>query len=628
MFLTETRAVRLPTPPQMNNRGNYIVSLGNVCRWLAAHAESLGVDIFPGFAASQILFDEDGSVRGVATGDMGIGKDGERKASFEPGIELHARQVLFAEGCRGSLSGQLMNRFGPARRRRPPRPTASASRSCGKPTRRVTVRAASSTPAGWPMDRDTYGGSFLYHLEDNLISVGFVIGLDYRNPYLSPFQEFQRFKTHPAIRKHLEGGKRVAYGARAVNEGGFQSIPRLSFPGGLLIGCAAGFLNVPKIKGSHTAMKSGMTAAEAVFDWLTDGGAPGGEVRDYSERLRATWLWDELYRVRNIRPSFRAGFWAGFSYSAIDTVLLRGRAPWTFHHKPDHEALKPKGACAPIAYPAPDNEISFDRNSSVFLSGTNHEEDQPVHLTLRDAGVPVSVNLKDYDAPEQRYCPAGVYEIVEDDSGPPAADQRAELRSLQDMRHQGSDAEHRLGRARRRRGSQLPEHVGASRPSGLRAPDRTRVSCAWNATGYDNGDERLFADVLPTPVGRVQGAARAAGRVAARFLRGRRRARSGTRGTGVRARPSGPGVRRRGARKRGRGGCLGRACLPLRRLPLGSFGDRGPGRRRRVGLSSRRPRLRPGERGAAAPGPFRPCLRRAISGSARHRPHPGGGRRG
>ena len=416
LFLTKSRALRLPTPPQMNNHGNYIISLGNVCRWLAGEAEALGVEIFPGFAASEVLFHEDGSVKGVATGDMGIGRDGEHKAHFEPGIELHARQVLFAEGCRGHLSRQLMERFA-LLDGVDPQTYGIGIKELWEIKPEMHSQGTVIHTAGWPMDRKTYGGSFLYHLEDNQVSVGFVVGLDYENPYLSPFDEFQRFKTHPAIRPFFEGGKRIAYGARAINEGGFQSIPRLTFPGGMLIGCAAGFLNVPKIKGSHTAIKSGMTAAEAVFDWLAEETPADSEARGYPERLRQTWLWDELRRVRNIRPSFHGGFLSGFLYSAVDTVILRGHAPWTFHHKPDHASLKPKHACEPIDYPKPDGEVSFDRTSSVFLSSTNHEEDQPVHLTLKDSSVPIDINLQIYDAPEQRYCPAGVYEIVEDDEG-------------------------------------------------------------------------------------------------------------------------------------------------------------------------------------------------------------------
>ena len=416
LYLTEKRAFRLPTPPQMANHGNYIISLGNVCRWLAGEAEALGVAIFPGFAAAEVLFHDDGSVKGVATGDMGIGRDGKPKDTFEPGIELHARQVLFAEGCRGHLSRQLMDRFG-LREGVQPQTYGIGLKELWEIDPEQHAPGTVIHTAGWPMDGRTYGGSFLYHLDDNQVAVGFVVGLDYENPWLSPFDEFQRFKTHPAIRPFFEGGKRIAYGARAINEGGFQSIPRLTFPGGMLIGCSAGFVNVPKIKGSHTAMKSGMTAAEAVFDWLTGETQEDAEVRAYGERLRQTWLWDELYRVRNIRPSFHGGFVQGFLYSAIDTVILRGRAPWTFRHRPDHESLKPKKACQAIDYPAPDGEITFDRASSVFLASTNHEEDQPVHLTLKDASVPVDINLALYDAPEQRYCPAGVYEIIEDDDG-------------------------------------------------------------------------------------------------------------------------------------------------------------------------------------------------------------------
>ena len=416
LYLTEKRAFRLPTPPQMANHGNYIISLGNVCRWLASEAEALGVAIFPGFAAAEVLFHDDGSVKGVATGDMGIGRDGKPKDTFEPSIELHARQVLFAEGCRGHLSRQLMDRFG-LREGVQPQTYGIGIKELWEIDPERHAPGTVIHTAGWPMDGRTYGGSFLYHLEDNQVAVGFVVGLDYENPWLSPFDEFQKFKTHPAIRPFFEGGKRIAYGARAINEGGFQSIPRLTFPGGMLIGCAAGFVNVPKIKGSHTAMKSGMTAAEAVFDWLAAETQPDAEVLSYGERLRQTWLWDELYRVRNIRPSFHGGFVQGFLYSAIDTVILRGRAPWTFRHRPDHESLKPKNACQAIDYPAPDGEITFDRASSVFLASTNHEEDQPVHLTLKDASVPVDINLALYEAPEQRYCPAGVYEIIEDDDG-------------------------------------------------------------------------------------------------------------------------------------------------------------------------------------------------------------------
>ena len=418
LFLTHSNAIRLPTPPQMNNHGNYIVSLGNVCRWLGEQAEAAGVDVFPGFAAAEVLFDENGAVRGVATGDMGIGKDGEKTGNYQPGMELLARQTLFAEGCRGHLSKQLMAHYG-LREGVDPQTYGIGIKELWEIDPELHKPGLIVHTTGWPMDSSTYGGSFLYHIEGNQVAVGFVVGLDYENPYLSPFQEFQRFKTHPEIAKFFKGGKRIAYGARAINEGGFQAIPKLTFPGGALIGCSAGFVNVPKIKGSHTAMKTGMLAAEAVFDWLGEENPTTSEVTAYREKLEASWVWEELYKVRNIRPSFHKGFLAGLLYSAIDTVLLRGRAPWTFHHKADHSALKTKDRCKPIDYPKPDGVLTFDRNSSVFLSNTNHEENQPAHLTLKDPAVPISVNLAKYDAPEQRYCPAGVYEIVGQDEGEP-----------------------------------------------------------------------------------------------------------------------------------------------------------------------------------------------------------------
>jgi electron-transferring-flavoprotein dehydrogenase len=409
LFLTASRALRLPTPPQMHNHGNYIISLGNLCRWLGTQAEELGVEIYPGFAAAEVLYDEAGRVRGVATGDMGIGKNGERTARYTPGVELIARETLFAEGCRGSLTKTLIERFG-LREGSDPQTYAIGVKELWE------VAPAHHQPGlvvhtiGWPLDGGTYGGSFLYHLEDRQVAVGFVIGLDYKNPFLSPFEEFQRFKTHPAIRDFFAGGRRISYGARALNEGGFQSIPSVDFPGGALIGCAAGFINVPKIKGSHTAMKSGMVAAETIFARL--GGDEGAAVRD---ALQRSWIWDELYRVRNIRPSFRAGLWGGLLYSALDTYVLRGRAPWTLHHRhPDHTTLIPAKEAPRIDYPRPDGKITFDRLSSVFISNTNHEEDQPPHLKLRDPAKAIGVNYRLYDSPEQRYCPAGVYEIVDD----------------------------------------------------------------------------------------------------------------------------------------------------------------------------------------------------------------------
>jgi electron-transferring-flavoprotein dehydrogenase len=408
LYLTKNRALRLPTPPQMHNHGNYIISLGNLCRWLAEQAEALGVEIYPGFAAAEVLYDASGRVGGVATGDMGIGKDGKPTERYTPGVDLIARETLFAEGCRGSLTKTLIRRFH-LRDGHDPQTYAIGLKELWEvaPERHQPGRVVHTI--GWPLDGSTYGGSFLYHLENHQVAVGFVIGLDYGNPYLNPFEEFQRFKTHPAIRPTFEGGRRIAYGARALNEGGLQSIPRLDFPGGALIGDTAGFLNVPKIKGSHTAMKSGMVAAEVVFERL--GGNAGAQVRPALER---SWIWDELYQVRNIRPSFRLGLWGGLAYSAFDTYVLRGRAPWTLHHHPDHAQLVRASQAPRIEYPRPDGKISFDRLSSVFISNTNHEEDQPSHLRLRDPAKAITINYRLYDSPEQRYCPAGVYEIVED----------------------------------------------------------------------------------------------------------------------------------------------------------------------------------------------------------------------
>jgi electron-transferring-flavoprotein dehydrogenase len=414
LLLTETRSLHLPTPPQMAHHGNYIISLGNLCRWLAQQAEGLGVEIYPGFAAAEVLYDPSGRVQGVATGDMGIGKDGQPTDRYQPGVELIGKETLFAEGCRGSLTKTLVQRFG-LRDGVDPQTYAIGIKELWEvaPDRHQPGLVVHTI--GWPLDTRTYGGSFLYHLEDRQVAVGFVIGLDYRNPFLNPFEEFQRFKTHPAIRPFFEGGRRIAYGARALNEGGFQSIPRLDFPGGALIGDAAGFLNVPKIKGSHTAMKSGMVAAETVFRRLS--GEPGAEVR---RSLEESWVWEELRRVRNIRPSFRWGLWAGLAYSALDTYVFRGSAPWTLHHHPDHLQLARASEARRIDYPRPDGKISFDRLSSVFISNTNHEEDQPPHLRLRDPEKAIAVNYRLYDSPEQRYCPAGVYEIVQQaDAGEP-----------------------------------------------------------------------------------------------------------------------------------------------------------------------------------------------------------------
>jgi electron-transferring-flavoprotein dehydrogenase len=417
LFLTESRAFRLPTPPTMRNHGNYVISLGKLCRWLAQQAEELGVEIYPGFAAAEVLYDDGGAVRGVATGDMGIGRDGKPTAAHQPGVELHARQTVFAEGCRGSLTKTLFERFG-LRDGVDPQTFAIGVKELWEvnPSQHSPGRVIHTV--GWPVTSDVYGGSFLYHLEDNQVAVGFVIGLDYDNPFLNPFEEFQRFKTHPAIRGTFTGGRRIAYGARALNEGGFQSIPKLTFPGGVLVGCAAGFMNVPKIKGTHTAMKSGMLAAESLFAALA-GAAPVAEATAYEAALRASWVYEELRAVRNIRPAFRRGLWAGLANAALDTYVFRGRAPWTFHHRADHESLRRASESRRIEYPKPDGRLTFDRLSSVYLSNTNHEENQPPHLRLADPRIAIDVNLALYDAPEQRYCPAGVYEIVRDAGAAP-----------------------------------------------------------------------------------------------------------------------------------------------------------------------------------------------------------------
>ena len=417
LFLTETRAIKLPTPRQMHNAGNYIVSLGDVCRWLGTQAEGLGVEIYPGFAAAEVLI-EDGRVVGVATGDMGITKEGEHGPNFQPGMELRAAYTLLAEGCRGSLTKQVATRFS-LREGRPPQTYALGIKELWE------IPAAQHKPGliehsvGWPLDRNTYGGSWLYHWGENLVSYGFVVGLDYQNPWLSPFDEMQRCKTHPAMRKHFEGGRRISYGARALSEGGLQSIPKLTFPGGALIGDTAGFLNVPKIKGTHTAMKSGMLAAEALADALANGRP--AEPSSYETRFRESWLFKELNGVRNIRPSIaKLGLFGGIAYSAMDTYLLRGRAPWTMRYAhADHEYLRLAKDAPRIDYPKPDGKLTFDRLSSVFISNTNHAEDQPVHLHLRDPGRWLGVNWEQFASPESRYCPAGVYEAVGVEQGEP-----------------------------------------------------------------------------------------------------------------------------------------------------------------------------------------------------------------
>jgi electron-transferring-flavoprotein dehydrogenase len=415
MFLTETGSFRMPTPPNMDNQGNYIISLGNFCRWLGEQAETLGVEIYPGFPAAEILYDDQGRVKGVATGDMGIGKDGIPTGNYMRGMELRAKQTIFAEGCRGHLTKNLFEKFD-LREGKDPQTFAIGIKELWDIDPEKAKPGLAWHSVGWPLASDTYGGSFLYHLNGNQVAVGYVVGLDYSNPHLSPFEEFQRFKNHPAVHDTFIGGRRVSYGARALNEGGFQSVPKLTFPGGCLVGCTAGFLNVPKIKGTHTAMKSGMLAAEAIFESMETLQA-GDEPTSYASRLEGSWLWAELYKVRNIRPGFAKGLWLGLAHAALDTYLLCGKAPWTLRHHADHENLKLASDAPKIDYPKPDGIVSFDRNSSVFLSGTNHEENQPAHLTLKDTTVPIGHNLALYDSPEQRYCPAGVYEIVKNDEG-------------------------------------------------------------------------------------------------------------------------------------------------------------------------------------------------------------------
>src|ERR1700722_2066704 len=409
LWLTEASSTRLPTPPQMHNHGNYIVSLGNVVRWLGKQAEELGGEIYPGFAAAEVL-EEDGRVVGIATGDMGVGRDGKRTESFQRGMELRAKYTLFAEGCRGSLSKQLMRRY-KLREGSDPQTYAIGIKELWE------IPAANHKPGltehtiGWPLRAETYGGSFIYHFGKNLVSYGFVVGLDYANPYLSPFEEMQRFKTHPDIRGHFEGRRRISYGARALNEGGLQSIPKLIFPGGALIGDAAGFVNVPKVKGSHTSMKTGMLAAEAVAEALAHGSP--AELTAFPEALRDSWVWEELASVRNIRPAFsKWGLWGGLVYSALDTYVLRGRAPWTLHYAhADNQTLREVGQSQHIEYTRSACKLTFDRMRLVFISNTNHEENQPPYLQLLDPAKAIRVNYKLYASPETRYCPAQVYEI-------------------------------------------------------------------------------------------------------------------------------------------------------------------------------------------------------------------------
>jgi electron-transferring-flavoprotein dehydrogenase len=406
-------------PPFMHNKGTYTLSLGNLCRWLAGQAEELGVEIFPGFAAAEVLFNDDGSVKGVATGDMGIARDGTKRPDYQPGIELHARYTFFAEGARGHLTKELTRIFELRKDSGPQLYGLGVKELWDIPPEKHKPGRVIHTQ-GWPLD-DAWGGGFLYHQENNQVALGFVVALDYQNPYLSPFEEFQRWKTHPAIRAEIEGGRRVSYGARAINEGGWQSVPELVFPGGALIGCSAGFVNVPRIKGTHTAMKSAMLAAEAAFEAISSDRA-GDRLDHYPDSLRKSWIAKELKLVRNAQPAVsRWGGFAGTLYAGLDMWLgqLGLSLPWTLRHRhADNETLKSKRQVKPIDYPKPDGVISFDRLSSVYLSNTNHEENQPVHLTLKNVEIPVAVNLAEYAGPEQRYCPAGVYEFVEEGGRP------------------------------------------------------------------------------------------------------------------------------------------------------------------------------------------------------------------
>ncbi len=418
-FLTETKAYEIPgifTPPVMHNKGNFIISLGNFCKWLAKQAEDLGVEIYPGFAAADLLL-ENGKLNGIITGDLGLNKNGEKGTNFQPGIEIHSKYTLFAEGCRGHLGKRLINQFNLREN--------SQHQTYGIGLKELwEIKPENSNPGevfhsiGWPLDNETYGGSFLYHLDKNLVSFGFVIGLDYKNPHMSPYEEFQRFKLHPQIKHIFEGGRRISYGARALNEGGFQSLPKLSFPGGAVIGCDAGTLNTPKIKGTHTAMKSGMIASELVFKELVSSKG-NDEILNLHSSFINSWAGQELKNARNVRPSFKYGLKIGMILSGIDQLIFRGKAPWTIKHgEEDHLSLKKKDEATVIKYPKPDGKITFDRLTNVSFTSTYHEENQPCHLKLNDEKIPISNNLLLYDSPEQRYCPAGVYEILYDNGSP------------------------------------------------------------------------------------------------------------------------------------------------------------------------------------------------------------------
>lgn len=416
-LLSSKRAFRLPTPKQMKNNGNYIISLGELCRFLATEAEKLGCEIYPGFAAAKVLYNDNNQVIGVSTGEVGIDKNDNKTPNYQPGMHLIAKQTLFAEGCRGQLSQALMQHYH-LRDSVSPQTYGLGIKEIWqvKPEKHQSGKVVHTI--GWPMDSATYGGSFIYHLSKHRVAIGFVVGLDYQNPWLNPFAELQRFKTHPFISDLLKDGERISYGARALNEGGWQSIPKLSFPGGALIGDAAGFLNVPKIKGIHGSMKSGMLAAEACFELLTKENTSEFELKSYSEKLNNSWLGKELYQVRNIRPGFRFGLWLGLANAAFETYISRGKTPWTLKNHADYTTLLPADKAKKINYPNPDGVLTFDKLSSVYLSNTYHEENQPCHLKLHNPLLAIRVNYQIYASPEVRYCPAGVYEIIEEEQGP------------------------------------------------------------------------------------------------------------------------------------------------------------------------------------------------------------------
>ena len=412
LFLGKQKSLSWPTwllPKVQQNHNNYIISLANLCRWLAEQAEGLGVEIFPGFPASEVLYNDDGSVKGIATQDMGIDKEGNKKDTYEPGMELHAKVTVFAEGCRGHLGKELIKKFELDKGKNPQQYGIGFKEIWEIDEKNHTEGLVMHT-AGWPLDNNTYGGSFMYHAENKQVFLGYVIGLDYQNPHLSPFDEFQRFKTHPDIKKIIEGGKRISYGARALIEGGIQSLPQMFMPGALLVGCDAGTLNMPKIKGSHTAMKSGMIAAETIYEHLTK----NLNLSTYEQKFKESWVYKELHEARNVKPSFSWGLILGILFTGIDQILFRGKLPFTLKHKhADHEALKPADKMPKIDYPKPDNVITFDKTSSVYLTGTIHDDNQPVHLKLKDPDLPIKYTLEKFDEPAQRYCPAGVYEVQE-----------------------------------------------------------------------------------------------------------------------------------------------------------------------------------------------------------------------